>query len=255
MLVLWTLIAAVLGKFTYHQQGADWPGTCAQGTLQSPIDLSQPQEVAIAHGFTPLMINYKRLSLYQAQFDDVSFRLKSGELGTLQAKNAEGYGPFVYTATEIRFHAPSEHTVNGMSFDLEMQIVHSSLSAGNTSFPMAIVSVLFREGAYNPLLSGLYDQDEGFDLHRLLKDSWLLSDYFMYLGSATFPPCDEVVNWYVWMDVQTASWRQIDFFRNQWRWNPLFAGGFGNNRALQSRNGRKLLRFRSNMRGQYTYRD
>lgn len=255
MLVLLTLFTAAVGKFTYHQQGADWPGTCSTGLRQSPIDLSAAFEVTALQGFAPLMVNYKHLTNFQADFDDTGFRLKSGELGTLQAKNAEGYGPFVYTATEIRFHSPSEHTINGMSFDLEMQIMHSQLSGGNTTFPIAVVSVLFREGAYNPLLAGLYDQEEGFDLQQVLQGNWLLSDYFMYLGSFTVPPCDEVVNWFVWTEAQTASWRQIDFFRNQWRWNPAFAGGFGNNRAVQQRNGRNLLRFRSNMRGQRAFRD
>lgn len=241
MMGIWTLLA--LGTaYTYHQQGQDWPGTCSLGKLQSPIDLTAPQLVNI--GYSPLFINYRRLTNYQAEFDSTGYRVKSGEIGTLQGRNADGFGPFAYTATEIRFHAPSEHTIDGLSFDLEMQIVHTSLYSGNSSFPIAILSILFREGVHNPLMAGIFEADEGLDLFRLLGERWRLEDYWAYQGSMTQPPCDEVVNWYIWPQVQTASWRQIDFFRNHWRWNPLFAGGLGNNRAIQQRNSRNLVRFR-----------
>ena len=34
-------------------------------------------------------------------------------------------GPSNFYPTQINFHAPSEHTVNGYNYDLEMQILHT----------------------------------------------------------------------------------------------------------------------------------
>lgn len=242
MIGIWMSLWLGCAGFTYHQQGRDWPGTCSTGLLQSPIDISAAADVNV--GYTPLFIHYRRISRYHADFDSTGFVLKSGDIGTIRADNADGLGPFMYTATEIHFHAPSEHTIAGMSFDLEMQIMHTSIYGGNTSFPIAVLSVFFREGAYNPLLKGLIEQEEGFDVFKLLGERWKFTEYWAYQGSLTRPPCDEVVNWYILPQELTASWRQIDYFRNRWRWNPTFAGGMGNNRAIQRKNNRTLVHFR-----------
>ena len=44
-----------------------------------------------------------------------------------------------YTPAQLQFHAPSEHTINGKTLDLEMQIVHLN-SAGA---PAAVIGILF----------------------------------------------------------------------------------------------------------------
>ena len=41
--------------------------------------------------------------------------------------------------TQLQFHAPSEHTVNGFNYDLEMQIVHT-LANGSLG---GIISIFF----------------------------------------------------------------------------------------------------------------
>jgi len=53
-----------------------------------------------------------------------------------------------YALTQYRFHAPSEHTINGRHADVEAHFVHTN-AAGDT----AVVGVLFRIGHRpNPLL-------------------------------------------------------------------------------------------------------
>ena len=39
-----------------------------------------------------------------------------------------------FTAKQFLFHTPSEHTINGKYYDLEMQIVHA-VNASNTTIP------------------------------------------------------------------------------------------------------------------------
>lgn len=56
-----------------------------------------------------------------------------------------------YTATSFEFHAPSEHTIEGTQYDLEMQITHSlkvhkiyiKKSEFSSTATTAIVSIMF----------------------------------------------------------------------------------------------------------------
>lgn len=38
--------------------------------------------------------------------------------------DSDGKGPFIYQKKEVVFHGPSEHKLNGLRYDMEMQIVH-----------------------------------------------------------------------------------------------------------------------------------
>ena len=65
--------------------------------------------------------------------------------GTLELTSADGIKS-LYEPLQLNFHSPSEHTVNGRHYDLEMQMVHlhkEDLSIG------AILSVFFDRSASN----------------------------------------------------------------------------------------------------------
>jgi carbonic anhydrase len=117
---------------------------------------------------------------------------------------AEGDGPFTFNAKTMSFHAPSEHTIEGEHFDLELQIFHR-LST-NESYPRntAIVSALFREGEPNEFLDGIVTDRGSIDLMHLF-DTPTIDTFFAYSGSLTTPPCTENVNWYIHGTVFEAS--------------------------------------------------
>ena len=50
----------------------------------------------------------------------------------------------VYNAQELSIHTPSEHTINGEKFDVELQIVHYGQTIGDTA-KQVIVSFLFKK--------------------------------------------------------------------------------------------------------------
>lgn len=111
---------------------------------------------------------------------------------------------------QFHFHTPSEHTIDGKQFALEMHIVHSSKDeavcesmVGGTC--LSVVGVLFDTdpnlepaNALMNLLSSVEDLEDGtatVKLHTLLPEGG--RSYYAYRGSLTTPPCTEGVLWHV----------------------------------------------------------
>ena len=64
--------------------------------------------------------------------------------------------------------------------------------------------------------------------------------FYHYMGSLTTPPCTEEVSWWVLPKPLHISQEQMDVINAQWKNNNTFAGGKGNNRAVQPLNGRTI---------------
>ena len=62
----------------------------------------------------------------------------------------------VFHAQEISFHTPSEHTINGEQFPMEMQIKHVGKTIGDTAKHL-ILSFVFKKspGIYNKFLEAV----------------------------------------------------------------------------------------------------
>jgi carbonic anhydrase len=61
---------------------------------------------------------------------------KNNDFGTI--KDVDGT---LYRATEIQIHTPAEHTVHNADYDMEVQVIHESVSG--VMRQQAILSVLF----------------------------------------------------------------------------------------------------------------
>eukprot|EP01097_Dermamoeba_algensis_P003161 TRINITY_DN2268_c0_g1_i1.p1 TRINITY_DN2268_c0_g1~~TRINITY_DN2268_c0_g1_i1.p1 ORF type:complete len:857 (-),score=254.91 TRINITY_DN2268_c0_g1_i1:197-2767(-) len=111
--------------------------TCAGGR-QSPIDIS-----GVAKSGQPAPLN----ALY-APFRVTLFN--TGNRLLLPVPEYTGVLTFnnvVYSFTHVYFHTPSEHTINGTKFDLEIQLVHESVEGHE-----AVISLLYTVGVSNPIL-------------------------------------------------------------------------------------------------------
>jgi carbonic anhydrase len=137
---------------------------------------------------------------------------------------------------QFHFHHPSEHTLNGSHFPLEIHFVHR-----NASGSLLVIAVFVAEGTEHPTLHTLFDSlprdGEAIDLSTdpamLLPQNQQL---VAYEGSLTTPPCSEGVTWLVMTTPIAASGEQIRSLAT------LFPH---NNRPLMPLNGRPL---RSNRR-------
>jgi len=49
----------------------------------------------------------------------------------------------IYNATTVNFHSPSEHTINGKRFDLEMELVHLPNKQKTGGVKGAVAHILF----------------------------------------------------------------------------------------------------------------
>jgi len=179
---------------------------CAAGHAQSPIDIAAPQGVDLQ----PITFTYEVAPL--AIFNNGH---------TIEVEYHEGssiiYNEIQYNLAQFHFHHPSEHTVNGESFDMELHFVHRSAS-GN----LAVVGVLLRVGDNpNPAFAAIFDNlpaevsepdeeaETTINALDLLPESKL---YDTYTGSLTTPPCSEGVRWLVLTEPVEISAEQAAAF-------------------------------------------
>jgi len=184
---------------------------CSAGVQQSPIDLSgallaaltspKPQWVPVRSG---MVIN-----------NGHTIQVDVGSAGGIELDGVK------YALKQFHFHHPSEHTIDGKAFPLELHLVHA---AGDGR--LAVVGVMFLEGTANPALDAVWataPAKEGkaavaFEINaaRFMPKS---AAAFRYEGSLTTPPCSETVRWTVMAEPQTASASQITAFSTLFPWN------------------------------------
>jgi carbonic anhydrase len=199
---------------------------CALGRNQSPIDLAGFVEADLK----PLTLAYK------AGAADI---VNNGH--TVQVDYSPGSTLTVdgrtFELKQFHFHSPSENKVGGKHFPLEGHLVHADKD-GN----LAVVAVMFQEGAANALLGKLWEKmpakaGEKAALPAGLSAAQLLPadrDYYRFNGSLTTPPCSEGVWWLLMKKPVTVSKAQVEQFAK--------AVGFANNRPVQPVNARPVLR-------------
>ncbi len=198
---------------------------CAQGKEQSPIDITGASD---SPNLPSLEFNYKTTPL----------KIKNNG-HTVQLDYQEGshlkIGDQTYQLLQFHFHSPSEHTLNGKSFDMELHLVHR-----NKLGQLAVVGVFMNKGAENPFINSLWKYlpktkdkvNEAKDLVNILNALPKKKSYYSYSGSLTTPPCSEGVKWMVLETPMEVSESQIAAFR------AVFSGTA---RPVQPLNKRKLL--------------
>jgi len=159
----------------------------------------------------------------------------SVENGELEVTFSDGDAA-AFVPLQLHFHSPSEHTVDGKHYDLEMHIVHKYKDSGNLG---AVVGVFFDtihggpkenqfiadiapEFAHSNNLDGYYKVSHDVRFAKFLQ-SVDFRDFYQYDGSLTTPPCSEGIKWLVIKDVQTLSPQQLEEFQKLWEDNSAYA--------------------------------
>jgi carbonic anhydrase len=268
-------------KFDYIAKGKNWECTCAEGREQSPIDLPS-KEKALLSELKPLF-QYDKISAVATEstvdgslvagenikirFDRGALRIQHPNMGKIVALDGG-----VYVAEEIVFHTPSEHTINGVHYDMEMQIIHYGKSVGDIAKQM-ILSFLFKAkpGVYNKFLDKLdfFNLPNSVDTFRDINQDLFIPSifyttedddvpsmkpfsFYTYEGSLTAPPCTERTTHFVAADPIELSSTVISLFKEALRSPDIVnnkgeivltdaEGDVTNNRYVQPLNGRTVF--------------
>jgi len=176
--------------------------TCAVGHRQSPIDIlprrSEAPEVIFVYKPTAATV------------------VDNGH--TLQVDLAAGSFIVVdgtrYDLVQFHVHTPSEHTIAGDPFPMEVHLVHK-----NKAGKLAVVGVMFTEGeasvAMAPVWKGAPKAKGSAPLKKEFDPAALLpKDHaaYRYDGSLTTPPCTEGVIWHVLKRPRTEDEARIAAF-------------------------------------------
>lgn len=182
---------------------SDEYAACAQGVEQSPIDLhagpaaasDESQEIELDYGEIDdhLVNNGHAVQLVNDEVespddDDLDDHL---ELDGVD-----------HELLQFHYHAPSEHTVDGVPSPVEFHFVHADADGD-----LAVLGVLAREGradnaAWAPFVQAAstpadMDVSSTLDLAGLLPTGAGALEHWAYDGSLTTPPCSEQVTWLV----------------------------------------------------------
>lgn len=215
-------------EYNYSNQGNDWylKYPICNADSQSPINLST--EYATSCDTRGLSIYWNTSML--AKVTSNMQRETTGNFGSAILKVDKNY--YKYEAKSMEIHVPSEHRINGINYDAEIQFVFSASGKVDGVFQKFIFAVLFSadSNSENKFISQWnqlnLNQEKELDLQYWYDlQQKVFNKYNYYDGSLNRPDCSETVKWVVSRDILPMSKTQKDLLLG-------FFGGIGNNRAV-----------------------
>mmetsp|Transcript_39384 Transcript_39384/g.98531 ORF Transcript_39384/g.98531 Transcript_39384/m.98531 type:complete len:646 (+) Transcript_39384:49-1986(+) len=214
------------GEVDYSSKGLNWSeGECGSDVRQSPIDIVRSDAIQLrGRGIT---WSYGTAAGYEGgvqvintgngiQVEPLDGNATLGVFNVTHETRDPGVEDDSFVALQYHFHAPAEHSFDGVLLPLEMHIVHKHTRIDNVFAVLGITFVSYpdsyadTETQVNPFLAALLARplpETGGDSYNLTAEegvpdfNQLLSSgeypLFYYQGSLTTPPCSEAVEWYV----------------------------------------------------------
>ncbi|KAF3441798.1 hypothetical protein FNV43_RR15713 [Rhamnella rubrinervis] len=212
-------------EFDYRRGSEKGPGkwgelkkewaACKNGGMQSPIDLSN-RRVKIIPKLGMLKNSYQPgNATLKNRGHDISLQWEMGKAGSIYLNGSE------YLLQQCHWHSPSEHTINGRRYDMELHMVHMSQDT-SVKHKIAVVGLLYKIGPPDAFLSKLMghvtpmsDEKEGKNMGMINPQEIKLGGkkYYRYMGSLTVPPCTEGVVWTLNKKLSTVSREQVNLLR------------------------------------------
>lgn len=220
--------------------------TCGSGISQSPINfISKVDYEPLSAGPKPMLKDAEFSFAATPSNWALSCPIKECGFTMLNGER--------YYHVNTHFHAPSEHTLGGMTYPLEVHFVHSTEDGklavlatmfqypDKMSYPNVITMGAKKDFGVNKyfeeILEGVSEGKEKFFV-RTNKVVAAKKGYCVYSGSLTTPPCSEGVTFMMALNIETVSRRQVHEY-------SVSAGASfdGNNRPVQPLNLRSITCF------------
>jgi carbonic anhydrase len=260
-------------RWNYKNKGQDWECQCKEGKKQSPINLPKIDECTKTRSIP--RYEYSSQDLNEFEFlissndtTNTKFNINDTDnnYGNIVYENSflkinnENMGKIItpdgdsYTAQQILFHTPSEHTIEGKSYELEMQIIHRNPLKGREV--ILIFLIQSQAGFHNKFFNDLnlvnlpnintnyqtiqskINIDDLFDSDINFSKTINKMPFYTYEGSSTYPPCSEHSIYYVSTEIMRVSVMTVNLFKEAMQ-NP-------NTRKTQPLNDRKIYCYSNN---------
>ncbi|XP_031502360.1 alpha carbonic anhydrase 7-like isoform X3 [Nymphaea colorata] len=202
---------SVKGPEHWGELHKEW-SNCSRGRMQSPIDLLNERVVVLPHLGRLRRTYMPAKGTIKNRGHDIMLKWESGA-GAMYINGTE------FFLRQLHWHSPSEHTINGRRYDLELHIVHQT-----EDNQTAVVGILYKIGRQDTFLHQLSDEiKKVIDKKEAEMEAGILDPrgvkigsrkYYRYLGSLTTPPCTEGVIWTISKKVRTVSREQVKLLRD-----------------------------------------
>ncbi|XP_006659489.1 alpha carbonic anhydrase 7-like [Oryza brachyantha] len=210
---------------------------CGAGEMQSPIDLSH-ERVTLVRDLGYLDHSYRAAEASIVnRGHDIMVRF-DGDAGSVVINGT------AYYLRQLHWHSPTEHSVDGRRYDMELHMVHESAEK-----KAAVIGLLYEVGRpdrflqkmepYLRMIADKEDKEEKVGVIDPRGARGRASVYYRYMGSLTTPPCTEGVIWTIVKRVRTVSKYQLELLREAVHDNME-----NNARPLQAVNNRDVSIFR-----------
>ncbi|KAL8501393.1 hypothetical protein ACS0TY_020796 [Phlomoides rotata] len=210
---------------------------CNSGDMQSPIDLLNKRVRIVSHLGTLNRNYYPANATLINRGHDMMLRWTE-DAGHIQINGTR------YYLRQCHWHTPSEHTLNGRRFDMEVHLVHQS-SDNRT----AVIGIMYKIGRHNSFLTKINRELEALTHVQDIEKNVGIIDpelikfgsrkYYRYIGSLTVPPCTQNIIWTIVRKVRTVTREQVHLIRS-----AVHDESEVNARPLQPLNERSIELFR-----------
>ncbi|GAV81133.1 Carb_anhydrase domain-containing protein, partial [Cephalotus follicularis] len=213
-------------EFDYSEEGEKGPrhwgelneewAACKNGSMQSPIDISDPRVTILVKSEELKRIYKPCNSTVKNRGHDIALQWSNYGAGSIGINGTE------YFLGQGHWHSPSEHTINGRRYEMELHMVHSSPDP-NVQNKVAVIGLLYQIGPPDAFLSKLIKEIISMNDTLDERNMGMINPneiqmggkkYYRYMGSLTVPPCTEGVIWTINKKVMTVSREQVKALRD-----------------------------------------
>lgn len=205
--------------------------TCSSGSKQSPINIVN-DNATIDESLEPLKSDYRKAKATLVNNGyNVELRYDEG-VGNVLVDGIK------YSLQQLHWHTPSEHTIDGERFPLEMHMVHKTEDG-----KVAVIGTLYRLGNSDSFIKQFVEKFKELGKEKcsekeqaeisvgVVKNNKLKrfsKNYYRYIGSLTTPPCSEEITWTILGKIREITSDQLAAIQA-----PLSGEYLNNSRPVQ----------------------